>query len=163
MRIVLVYSTRSGNTKKLAERAYEALEGEKTLFSITETSCVDIDDALVVVGFPIMNSRVEPRAARFLASLPEKTRLVLFVTHGSKRDATLVSQVIAQAKVLVSPIEFVGYCTSQGEVSSKVLDKLARGSKPPEWLNEAEAARGHPDSDDVSRLVALINGGLVRG
>ncbi len=161
MKTVFVYSTRSGNTKKLAEDACQILEGEKALFSVTEVPLHEFADTLVVVGFPIMAGRVEPRAARFLANLPEKTRLVLFVTHGSKRDTSLVAQVIAQAEALVSQVDLVGYCTSQGEVSSRVLDKLAKSSRPPSWLKEAVTAQGHPDFEDVSRLVTLIKSCLL--
>ncbi len=157
MKSLVVYSSRSGNTKKLAEFAYNALKGEKKLVSITEVPLEKYDYDLVAVGFPIMAARVEPRAARFLADFNEKTRLVLFMTHGSEKESQLVEGVMAQASALVKNTEIVGRYSCQGEVDPKVLYKLGKSFRPFPWLKEAEDAKGHPDISDMEALAMLLN------
>ncbi len=51
MKSLIIYSSRSGNTKRLAEFAYNALKGEKKLVSITELPLEKYDYDLVAVGF----------------------------------------------------------------------------------------------------------------
>ncbi len=157
MKSLVVYSSRSGNTKKLAEYAYNALKGEKKLVSITELPLEKYDYDLVAVGFPIMGARVEPRAARFLAGFNEKTKLVLFMTHGSKKESQLAKDVMAQASALVKNAEIFGRYSCQGEVDPKILYKLGKSIRSFPWLKEAEEAKGHPDTGDMEALAVLIN------
>ncbi len=161
MKSLLVYSSRSGNTEKLAKAAYKRLKGAKKLVCITELPLQEYEYDLVAVGFPIMAGRVEPRAARFLAGFAENTRLVLFMTHGSQRQSALVKKVMDQAKGLVKNAAIVGCYSCPGEVDPRILYKLGKSSRPPEWLKEAENAKGHPDARDVEALVALLNKNLV--
>ncbi len=156
MKTLIIHAGRSGNTKKMAEAVYNALSGRKKLVSVTELPLQDYNYDLVILGFPIMAGRVEPRAARFLADFRKRTKLLLFMTHGSRRDSALVASVMKQAEGLVSGPELVGRYSSRGEVDSKVLYKLGKSSKPPEWLKEADGAKGHPDTDDIEGLIALV-------
>ncbi|PIE72850.1 MAG: flavodoxin family protein [Deltaproteobacteria bacterium] len=161
MKSLLVYSSRSGNTQKLAKAVYNELKGEKRLVPITELPLDNYDYDLVALGFPIMAGRVEPRAARFLAGFEQKTRLVLFMTHGSRKDSRLVQDVMAQATALVKNAEIVGRYSCQGEVEQKVLGKLAKSSHPFPWLKDAGDAKGHPDCADIKALVRLITSFVV--
>ncbi len=156
MKTLIIYSSRFGNTRKMAQALSRALPGDNELISITELPVSGGGYDLVVVGFPIMAGRVEPRAARFLAGLDEKVKLFLFMTHGSAKSSALVDRVMKTAVSLVKTAEVVGHYSCRGEVNPKVLDKLGRSATPPEWLAEAADSQGHPDSADQEALAALV-------
>jgi flavodoxin len=156
MKSAVIYSTRSGNTEKLAQTIYDALNGKKEIFSIQEVAPLDDDYDLVFVGFPVMAGRVEPRAARFLSGFDKKTKIFLFATHGSFRESELVKNVMAQAVSLIKTVKVTGIFTCQGEVVPKVLKKLRMSNRPPAWLDEGDLAKGHPDEEDIEALTTLI-------
>ncbi len=156
MKSVIIYSSRSGNTEKLARVIYEALDGEKEIYAITEVPPLDDHYDLVFAGFPVMAGRVEPRAARFLSEFDKKADFFLFATHGSFRDSELVRTVMARAADLIKSAAVTGVFTCQGEVSSKVLKKLGKSNRPPAWLDEGEKAGGHPDKEDLEELAAMV-------
>ncbi|PIE60707.1 MAG: flavodoxin family protein [Desulfobulbus propionicus] len=158
MKSLIIYSSRSGNTKKLAQALNDRYGTKKSLISITDLPPMDGHYDWVAVGFPVMAGRVEPRAARFLSAFDCTTRkLFLFITHGSFRDAELVKNVVKQAVSLVKNAEVSAVFTCQGEVDPRVLYKLKKGSAPPAWLDEADHAVGHPDSGDIEELIEAFN------
>ncbi|PIE61248.1 MAG: flavodoxin family protein [Desulfobacterales bacterium] len=152
MKSLIIYSSRSGNTGKLARAVYSSFPGEKEIVSISDLAGQDANCDLIVLGFPVMAGRVEPRAKKYLSAFNCKARLFLFITHGSLKESELVAKVLAQALELLGKVDLVGTFTCQGEVDPKVIDKLKRGSKPPAWLDEAAHAKGHPGDKDIAEL-----------
>ncbi len=155
MKSLVLYSSRSGNTKKLAQTVYETLGGEKKLASITDIVSLDSYD-FIAIGFSIMGGRIEPRAKKFLQTFNNNADLFLFLTHGSLRQSQLVTDVKTQAVQLVKNANVIGTFTCQGEVAPGVLHKLQKGTTPPAWLDEAEYAKGHPTSQDMEELAEKI-------
>ncbi len=165
MKTLIIYSSRSGNTKKLAEAVFVSLneeDTEKTMVSITDLPVENYDYDLVIAGFSIMAGRVEPRMARFLASFTQKTKLLLFMTHGSARGSEMAKTVMNLAVNLVKTAEIVGCFSCQGEVAPNVLYKLGKSANPPAWLGEGENAKGHPDDKDCKELIMLVQKTLRR-
>ncbi len=66
MKSLVIYSSRTGNTKALAQVVYDALRGEKELVSINAVSQLNAGYDLIAVGFPVMAGKVEPRAKKLL-------------------------------------------------------------------------------------------------
>ncbi len=156
MQSLVIYSTRTGNTKYLAEAVYDTLGGEKTLVPIAELPQLLDSYELIAVGFSIMAARIEPRAAKFLSSYDAKAKLFLFATHGSATGSALVKNVMEQAAGLVQRSELVGSFTCRGEVNPRVLYKLRKSSQPPPWLDEADESVGHPNEQDIQELSTVI-------
>lgn len=156
MKSLVIYSSRSGNTKKLAQAVHNALSGEKELVPITEVPSLDADYDFIALGFPVMAGKVEPRAKKFLSRFDKNAKLFLFMTHGSLKGSKLVRNVMKQALDCVKDAEVTGVFTCQGEVDARVVNKLKRGSKPLPWLEEATMAKGHPDAADINALVEMI-------
>ncbi len=161
MKSLVIYSSRSGNTGRLAQAVYDSLPGEKGIVSISDLSGQDANCDLIILGFPIMAGRVEPRAKKYLSAFNCKTKLFLFVTHGSLKASELVANVLAQALDLLGNVDLAGTFTCQGEVDPKVIDKLRRGSRPPAWLDEAAHAKTHPNDKDIEELTELIQKTVV--
>ncbi len=156
MKSLVLYSSRTGNTQKLAQTVYDVLPDEKQLVSITELASLAEDYDFIAAGFSIMGGRVEPRAKKFLQAFDKKANLFLFLTHGSLRQSQLVKDVRAQALALVPNANVVGTFSCQGEADPKVIHKLQKGTRPPAWLDEAKYAEGHPNTEDLEELASAV-------
>lgn len=155
MKTLIVYSSQSGNTRKLAQAMADTLGGESDLVPVDQAPATDGYD-MVAVGFWFMAGKPDPKSQQFLSGLKSGTRLFLFATHGAAKDSDHVKNGIQFAAGLADNVEIVGVFTCQGEVNPKVLEKAAQKPEPPAWLKDAPQAVGHPDAADLSALAEMI-------
>jgi flavodoxin len=116
MKACVLYISRTGNTKRLAEAISELLKAP--IFDIAaapEPSVAD-DFDLLVIGTPVMGLRPTPEVHSFVKRLPECTgkKTILFCTYAIKQGGTL--------KVLEKELTQKGYTT--------ILSVSKRGLKP---------------------------------
>lgn len=156
MNALVVYSTKTKNTLKLAEALYEALRYTKELKSITDNPNPD-DYDFIAVGYWVKDSKPDPATMEFLPKIRDGQQVFLFATHASARDSGPIRNAMKIAKELTSKGRIVGTFGCQGEVSPEMMEKLAAQDKKPGWFADAPAAKGHPDEQDIAELVHLIN------
>jgi flavodoxin len=155
MKALVVYSSRSGNTKKLAEALYGALQCEKDLLSIDDNPDPS-GYVFVAVGFWLQGGQPDFATLNFLPKIGEK-EVVLFATHGAARNSDHVKNAMNKAKELAAPARICAVYSCPGQVSEKVLEKAAKRDPKPSWLADAPAAKGHPDEADIRKFVHLFN------
>lgn len=155
MKSLVVYSSQSGNTQKLAEAAYAALPGEKELMSVDEAPEPEGYDC-VAVGFWLQAGKPDPKAAAYLARV-KNTRLFLFATHGAAAGSAHARKAMDHARGLAPDASVIGTFSCQGEVNPKVLDKIRAKDPQPPWIQDAPGAVGHPGAEDIARLDDVIN------
>lgn len=155
MKALVVYSSKSGNTKKLADALYDALQCEKDLFSIADKPDPSGYD-FVAAGFWLMAGQPDPETQEFLPNIGEKD-VFLFATHGAGKDSDHAKNAMNKAKSLAAPARICGTFNCQGQVAEKVMEKAAAKDPQPPWLADAPAAKGHPDAEDIRQLVHLFN------
>ena len=156
MKSLIVYSSQTENTKKLAVTLYENLKGEKDIFTVEKAPSTKGYD-LVAVGFWLMAGKPDPKASEYLVEIGKESRLFLFATHGAKAGSGHVKKAIEYAKGLTNGADITGIFTCPGEVNPKVLAKIKQKPEPPVWIEDAGLAVGHPDEDDLSALKQIIN------
>jgi len=162
MKSLVVYSSKSGNTRKLAEAAFAALpDGSSEIFPVSEAPDPAGYD-LVVTAFWLMAGKPDPASSEFLASLGQ-TRLFLAATHGAAADSDHARAALQHAKETASSAEVVGTFNCQGEVSPGLLEKASKKEPPPPWLGDAPAAVGHPDESDLAALRKALLDSIVAG
>lgn len=155
MKSLIVYSSQTDNTKKLADTIYENLAGEKDIFPIDKAPSTSGYD-LIAVGFWLMGGKPDPKACEYLAKLEKEDRLFLFATHGATAESDHVKNAIAHAVGLTNDSDIAGVYTCQGEVNPKVLEKVKQKPVPPVWIGDADHAVGHPNEDDLFALKQII-------
>lgn len=124
MKIAIVYSSLSGNTKKLAQGMFDSIEGhEKKIFDIKENP--DISDFdIVATGFWIDKSFPNNPMKDFIASLRDK-KVFLFGTMGFFPDSSHGENCIANSKSLVDESnDLIGYFICNGKISEKLLARI---------------------------------------
>lgn len=155
MKTLVVYSSQSGNTKKLAKAVHDTLKGDIEMFPVEDAPAPDGYD-LVAAGFWLQAGKPDPKSGEYLSKLGSGSRVFLFATHGAKAGSDHVNNALSHAKELVNGADVAGTFTCQGEVNPKVLEKIRQKETPPPWINDADLAVGHPDEADLSVLKAAI-------
>jgi len=155
MKSLIVYSSQSGNTKKLAEALFEALTGEKEIYPIDEAPEPDGYD-FIALGFWLMAGKPDPKSAKYLEKIGT-AKLFLFATHGAGKGSDHAKNAMAQAKNLAPGATIVGLYECQGEVNPKILEKVKAKPEPLPWIGDADDAVGHPDESDINELKNIVS------
>ena len=158
MKTLIAYSSKTGNTKKLAEAADDLIAGEKVICPISEAPDPAGFD-LVVLGFWLQAGKPDPKSSEYLSRMSD-ARLFLFATHGAAAGSAHVEKAMAQARELASGARLAGTFSCPGEVSPAFLEKARKKDPQPPWLGDAPAAVGHPDNADIERLKDALKAGL---
>ena len=81
MSILVTYFSQTGNTKKVADAIYEAIEGEKETKEFSEVESLEEYD-LTFVGFPMQAFGPAQQAKSFLENQCNGKKIAVFLTHG---------------------------------------------------------------------------------
>jgi flavodoxin I len=149
MKALVTYFSQTGNTEKVARAIYGGIEAaEKDLIEISDVHDVGSYD-VVFCGFPVLAHSVPPIVAAFLESLPERTNVSLFGTHGSLRGGELAVQAFYDAITIAPSLKILGTFGCRGKVKHSLLEKLMTKPENMAWAIEAQSAVGHPDQADL--------------
>jgi flavodoxin len=155
MKSLVVYSSKSGNTRKLAEAVYGFLDGEKTIAAIADAPDPS-EFSFVAVGFWLMGGQPDPESQVFLARLKEGQNVYLFATHGAAAGSVHAENAMKKAKEIAGKVHLLATFSCPGEVSPQVIEKASRKNPQPPWLADAPAAKGHPNANDLKMVVRML-------
>ncbi len=155
MRSLIVFSSQSGNTKKLAEAVAEVLPGEKKMVTVENApqNLQDVD--FLAIGFWLMGGKPDPKSSELLSRIKGK-RVFLFATHGAAKGSAHATSAMAYARQLAEGAQIIGSYSCQGEVKATVIEKASSKEPPPAWLADASLAAGHPDEHDIAELKTIL-------
>jgi len=148
-KILVAYFSRTGNTQKVAEAIFAALDGDKTLKRLDEVQSLDSYD-LIYVGFPVQSHSVPYKVEVFLKNIPAGKKIALFCTHGSLPGHRLSREALEHAVVLASKARILGTYACRGKVSLDALEALSKSPEHLEWAEMAASAAGHPNEIDLA-------------
>lgn len=155
MKKLVVYSSQSGNTQKLAQTVYETLDGDKAIHSAANApDPADYD--FIAVGFWFQAGKPDPKASEYMARIGSGKTVFLFATHGAAPDSDHAAAGMKHAESLVSAATIAGTFNCQGAVNPRVIEKVSARPEPPDWIDDAPAAAGHPDADDLATLKSVV-------
>ena len=143
-RWLVVYSSVTGNTKKVAEAFCEAVGG----------TLVRVEDA-VAVGYWLWRGGPDPKAAAYLSRL-EGVNVALLETHAAdNRSEHSVTAFARAAARLGRDCRVLNVFECQGQVPEAVREKRARleAEKPADPHAKAQGWKtsvGHPDGADLA-------------
>ena len=155
MKVLIAYTSQSGNTEKVANALFDGIESsDKEISRVKQVDFTKINDyELVFLGSPIIGGGFSAEYKKVLKGLPElTTSIVLFCTHAApanfpqfwdngfkKLGGTLEKK---GAKIL-------GYFDTQGEQAPAVKEFMMK--RDPEYAAKARAASdGHPNEEDIA-------------
>lgn len=169
MKILLTYSSKTGNTKKVAEGIYETLPKENTDFmSINEVKSIENYDA-ILVGYWVDKGQPNEEAKRFMKNIKNK-KAGVFATLGAYPDS---EHGIASLKCGVDMLkengnEVITEFICQGKIDErlveyfKTLPKDSPHAITEEKLKKYEIAAKHPDKEDIKKAQEIFTKGIER-
>lgn len=156
MKRAIVYSSKTGNTKKVAEAIFDCLDGVKALYDVREAPEPNEFDWLIL-GFWVNRGLPEKEMINYMEQIRNKN-ISIFMTLGAYPDSTHAKKVMAEVSSLLAVHNQVaGQFICQGKIDPALTERLYRLPKDhPHYMDEGrierhkEAAK-HPDSDDLAR------------
>ena len=154
MKTLVVYSSQSGNTRKLADAVFDFIDAEKEIYPVDEAPDPSGYDS-VAVGFWLKAGKPDPLSSEFLSKIKTQ-QLFLFATHGAAAGSAHAEGAMSHARNLVPEAKILGTFSCQGEVNPEVLERVSQKPEPPVWLKDAPLAEGHPDPNDMQELNKVL-------
>lgn len=161
VRTLIVYSSLTGNTRKVAEAIYEGFGSEAALFPV-ETAPSPAEYDLVAVGFWVDRGTADKKAQDYLKTIKGK-QVALFATLGAYPDSEHAASSLKNAAALLeADNQLVGTFICQGKVDPRLIEKfkdLPPGhphSLSPERLERHKEAAKHPDAKDLQAARAVF-------
>ena len=156
MKSLVLWSSRTGNTKAVAEAIYEALPGEKDIMEEGRQGKDLSSYDLIFVGFWGYRRGADPVAQTTLSSL-EHQNVAIFATAGTYPDSEPAKMYLANAAALLpASSTCVGTFICQGRVNSfhqkkiQGLPQETAHTMDPTRLARLEEAEKHPNESDFA-------------
>ncbi len=154
MRTLVVYSSRTGNTKKIADAIYGIMpEGSKIAPVKDDPNFEDYD--FVVLGFWVDKGLPDKKAQEYMRKIKGK-KVGLFATLGADPDSEHANDCMNRATEMVrSDNDLIGHFISQGKVAPKLIKMFEKlppdhpHALTPERVALHERASTHPDQEDL--------------
>jgi flavodoxin len=147
-KILVAYISWTGNTKKVANAIFEALEGNTTIKPLDEVQNLD-EYELIFIGFPVHSHSVPFKSEEFIKKIPDGKKVALFSTHGSLTGSRLSREALEHASILASSSKILGTFTCRGKVSLQAMEVLSKSPEHKAWVEMAASAQTHPDENDL--------------
>ena len=157
MSLLVVYSSRTGNTHAVAEAALEALPGLATVAPVEEYPEPDGHDA-VAVGFWVDRGRPDKKALAYMRRLQGR-RVAAFGTLGARPDSPHAEDVRRAVTELLADNRLLGLFLCQGRIDPGIVEAMARIPEhpmTPERRANIEEAKRHPDARDLENARAFF-------
>ncbi len=154
MKSLVVYSSQTGNTRKLAEALFEMLPDEKEIYAVADAPEPANYD-LVAIGFWVMGGNPDPDTAQYLDRIG-KQKLFLFGTHGVPKNSPEAVNAMNSTRKAVPKAEVVGTYNCEGELSSQLIDMAEKDPNAPPWIKDPSGSKGHPDEANIREIKELI-------
>lgn len=155
MKILLTYSSKTGNTKKVADAIYEVMPENTVYTSINHDINLDEFDT-VIVGFWVDKGLPNSEAKEFIEKIKGK-KVGIFGTLGAYPDSDHAKKTLKRTRELLEPEnKVVGEFLCQGKVDPKLTERFKKFPEGhPHYLDEArkkrhEEASKHPNEEDFN-------------
>lgn len=156
MKILVTYSSKTGNTKKLAEGIYEGLGNmDKAILPMSEATDISAYD-IVLAGYWVDKGGANTEAAEYLKTIKGK-KVGLFATLAFWPDSEHAYKSILAGEALVKDENHViGKYICQGKIDPKMIEmfkKMPEGNphRPtPEKEKRYAISANHPSAADIA-------------
>ncbi|HIS64515.1 MAG TPA: flavodoxin family protein [Candidatus Avoscillospira avistercoris] len=154
MSYAIVYSSRTGNTKALADAIREVLPPEDCCY-FGPPDAAALAAQRLYIGFWTDKGTCDGDTAAFLAQLSNQ-EVFLFGTAGFGGSAEYFEQIAHRVETLLpAGVTVLGHHLCQGRMPMTVRQRYAAMEDSPrrtQMLENFDAALSHPDAEDLRQL-----------
>ncbi len=158
----IIFSSLTGNTKKLADTIHEMLPHDKCDYFGENDSRVPQSD-LLYIGFWTDKGNADHKTLELLAKLKNK-KIFLFGTAGFGGSDVYFKKILEQVRQSIDSSNVViGEYMCQGKMPLSVRERYIKMKESPEHpanldmlIKNFDCALSHPDREDLERLKRLL-------
>ena len=156
MKALVAYMSKTGNTKKVAEAIFEALDCEKEIMPVEQVADISGYD-LSFLGFPVQRFGPDPKTVRLLQQHCQPGRdVALFITHAAPEDEAQLPEWLAGFRTAAARANIVGIFDCQGQLSKGTKPIMSilpmRGLRQ---MAKRDNSQGQPDATRLARARAF--------
>ncbi len=158
MRTCIVYSSATGNTKKIASGLSDALGFP--LYRVEHPPRLE-DYECFLLGFWVVRGMPDPKSKTFLGSLTGKS-VFFFATHGAWTESDSIQKCKESVRTLLEDAgnHCLGCFTCQGKVH---VTTNSHHQMTPERLFRLKEASRHPNEEDLSACLSAVKNAISEG
>lgn len=168
MKSLVVYSSKTGNTKAVANAVGEVMPEGCEIFAVEEAPELDSYD-LVAMGFWVDRGTADAKAQAYMKRIQNR-KIILFATLGAYPDSDHARDCMARAALLMdSSNELLGTFICQGKLDSKLIEGFKTLPKDhphamtPERIARHQEASKHPNEEDFDKAKSVVQSGIRKG
>jgi len=154
MKIAVIYSSKTGNTKKIAEAVLEGLPKETEMLSVETAPSPEKFD-FIIMGYWVDKGTADKNAMDYMKSISNK-KVAIFATLGAYPDSDHAKDSLkAGAECLGDNCEVIDTFICQGAIDPKLMEWMSKLPEDhPHAPDEArrkrwEDAKSKPDANDL--------------
>ncbi len=154
MKSLVVYSSKTGNTKKVAEAIYEVMPEGAKIYPVEEAPPPDSYD-FIALGFWVDRENADKKAQEYMDTIKGK-KVALFGTLGAEPDSWHgINSMNNARKTVERDNQIVGDFLCQGKIDPRLTEALAKlppdhpHALTPERAARHEKAKNHPNDEDL--------------
>ncbi|MDR2349015.1 MAG: flavodoxin family protein [Deltaproteobacteria bacterium] len=161
MKALVVYSTLTGNTRKVAEALFKGLPEGSVLADLKDNPDPSGFDS-VFVGFWVDKGKADAATLKFLENLKDKPTAIFF-TLGAYPDSPHADSCAKETEELIvkNNNRYLGHYRCQGKVDPELVEKMKKMLPPdhphaqmtPERQARLDEASKHPDEADLEKAL----------
>lgn len=163
MKMAVVYSSRTGNTKMVAEAIHSIMPQETAIFAV-ENAPDPSEFSFLALGFWVDKGQPDKAMEDYMSKI-KGASLGLFGTLGAWPDSDHARDSMEKAKSMVADNTVLGTFICQGKVDPKLLAAMAKMREAqqahpmtPERAARIEEAKKHPNQDDCEAAKKVFAG-----
>ncbi len=164
MKILICYSSKTGNTEKLCSGVYNHIKNKADIdiMKMPETRDWASYD-VVIPGFWVDKGTANRESRKFISRIQNR-KVALLGTLGASPDSEHGEKVRKNAKELVDGSnEYLGVFLSRGKVNPKLLKTIKRLPLPSQLkdkMYESSVGSREPNETDIANAAEFIAGAL---
>ena len=166
MKMSIVFSSLTGNTKKVANEIFKIMPKDTEIYDLDELNH-ELDDELLILGYWVDRAKPNKEMVKFMENLKDK-KVITFGTLGAYPDSAHAEETKENTtKILAENNEVLGNFLCQGKINPKITEMFMKNSGGDhvhkmtlERLKRHQDAANHPNEDDFNNARNFIQSKL---
>lgn len=129
MKTLVTYMSMTGNTKRIADRVFETLSGDKELSEVDKVENVS-EYELIIIAFPIMNFGIPKNIDKFINNIIPGKKIALCITHAMNENNPILEGLLKTCTDAAKRLDLIDLFNCRGELSLQVASFLKKHEDP---------------------------------
>ncbi|NLY46213.1 MAG: flavodoxin [Tissierella sp.] len=166
MKMSIVFSSLTGNTKKVAEEILQIMPKGTDIYDLKELDH-GLEDELLVLGYWVDRANPNKEMVEFMETFKDK-KIITFGTLGAYPDSDHANETKENTtNILEKNNEVLGNFLCQGKINPKITEMFMKGGEgkvhkmTPERLKRHQDAASHPNEEDFNNARNFVESILM--